>query len=397
MNDIHTTRQVCRPAEKRLEKKIHGIKFCCLHLCKLETCTYISLAAMYGLTAITKILVAGWKHASFLCYSMGACWFLRFLGPKLELPRSSAYSPYLTYLGCRIYLCVYRVSYGRHSSRQTHRLPATHPLALALAGDERFLGVALRHPPPAVARVGGVAIAVRIVVVDVAGGRLKRQRVNSDGVVIDRRLKRQQRRRCYRRTTETATETSSLSADDWNVNRRRRYRRTTETATETSSLSADDWNGNRDVVVIGGRLKRQQRRRRYRRTTETATCQQWWHRYRRTTKTSTDVVVIGGRLKRQRIIPTHGWLKKTRRLMRDSRWHTDSRVTQEDIPTHARRVPCASSSPRLVASSLFVLRPHCPTRRIFRPPGEQVTGLGSIMQTWLRLTNDCTHTHSLWD
>ena len=30
-----------------------------LHLCKLETCTYISLAAMYGLTAIDKLLVAG--------------------------------------------------------------------------------------------------------------------------------------------------------------------------------------------------------------------------------------------------------------------------------------------------------------------------------------------------
>ena len=50
---------------------------------------------IYGLTAITKILVAGWKHASFLCYSMGARWFLRFLGPKLELPSMSAYSPYL--------------------------------------------------------------------------------------------------------------------------------------------------------------------------------------------------------------------------------------------------------------------------------------------------------------
>ena len=322
MNDIHTTRQVCRPAEKRLEKKIHGIKFCCLHLCKLETCTYISLAAMYGLTAITKILVAGWKHASFLCYSMGACWFLRFLGPKLELPRSSAYSPYLTYLGCRIYLCVYRVSYGRHSSRQTHRLPATHPLALALAGDERFLGVALRHPPPAVARVGGVAIAVRIVVVDVAGGRLKRQRVNSDGVVIDRRLKRQQRRRCYRRTTETATETSSLSADDWNVNRdvvviggrlkrqqrRRRYRRTTETATETSSLSADDWN----VIVIGGRLKRQ--------------------------RVNSDGIVIGGRLKRQQTssLSADDWnVNGSYRLTGDSRRHADSCVTQDDIPTHA--------------------------------------------------------------
>ena len=81
--------------KKRLEKKLHDWKQFWLHLCKLETCTYISLAAMYGLTAIDKILVAGWKHASFLCYSMGARWFLRFLGPKLELPRSSAYSPYL--------------------------------------------------------------------------------------------------------------------------------------------------------------------------------------------------------------------------------------------------------------------------------------------------------------
>ena len=50
---------------------------------------------MYGLKAITKILVTGWKHASFLCYSMGARWFLRFLRPKLELPSMSAYSPYL--------------------------------------------------------------------------------------------------------------------------------------------------------------------------------------------------------------------------------------------------------------------------------------------------------------
>ena len=92
---VHATRQVCCPAEKTAGKKLHDWKKCWLHLCKLETCTYISLAAMYGLTAIEKILVAGWKHASFLCYSMGARWFLRFLGPKLELPRSSAYSPYL--------------------------------------------------------------------------------------------------------------------------------------------------------------------------------------------------------------------------------------------------------------------------------------------------------------
>ena len=81
--------------KKRLEKKLHDWKQFVLHLYKLETCTYISLTAMYGLTAIDKILVAGWKHASFLCYSMGERWFLRILGPKLELPRSSAYSPYL--------------------------------------------------------------------------------------------------------------------------------------------------------------------------------------------------------------------------------------------------------------------------------------------------------------
>ena len=81
--------------KKRLEKKLHDWKKIVLHLFKLETCTYISLAAMYGLTAIDKILVAGWKHASFLCYSMGVRRFLRILGPKLELPRSSAYSPYL--------------------------------------------------------------------------------------------------------------------------------------------------------------------------------------------------------------------------------------------------------------------------------------------------------------
>ena len=81
--------------KKLLEKKLHDRKTFWLHLCKLEICTYISLAAIYGLTAITKILVAGWKYARFLCYSMGVRWFLRFLGPKLELPRMSAYSPYL--------------------------------------------------------------------------------------------------------------------------------------------------------------------------------------------------------------------------------------------------------------------------------------------------------------
>ena len=91
--DVYATRQVCRSAEKTAGKKTtRDKKKCWLHLCKLETCTYISLAAIYELRAITKILVAGWKHAGCLCYLMGARWFLRFLGPKLELPSMSAYS-----------------------------------------------------------------------------------------------------------------------------------------------------------------------------------------------------------------------------------------------------------------------------------------------------------------
>ena len=101
MNDVRVW------LKKRLEKKLHYINFVWLHLCKLETCIYISLAAIYGLTAITKILVAGWKYARFLCYSMGAHWFLRILGPKLELPRSSAYSPYLR--------CLWSTLTDRHS------------------------------------------------------------------------------------------------------------------------------------------------------------------------------------------------------------------------------------------------------------------------------------------
>ena len=72
MNDVHATRQVYCPAEKMAGKKTTLQQKKLLHLCKLETCTYISLAAIYGLTAITKLLVAGWKYASFLCYSMGA-------------------------------------------------------------------------------------------------------------------------------------------------------------------------------------------------------------------------------------------------------------------------------------------------------------------------------------
>ena len=87
------------------KKKLHDRINCDVHLCKLETYTYISLATIYGLTAITKILVAGWKHASFLCYSMGVRWFLRILGPKLELPSMSADSPYLRRLWPKAYRC----------------------------------------------------------------------------------------------------------------------------------------------------------------------------------------------------------------------------------------------------------------------------------------------------
>ena len=70
--------------KKRLEKKLHDWKKFVLHLCKLETCIYISLAAMYGLTTIDNILVAGWKHASFLCYSMGALIFT-FSGTQVRI------------------------------------------------------------------------------------------------------------------------------------------------------------------------------------------------------------------------------------------------------------------------------------------------------------------------
>ena len=55
---IHADNLRPRRLQKPLEKKLHDRKICWLHLCKLETCTYISLAAIYGLTAITKMLVA---------------------------------------------------------------------------------------------------------------------------------------------------------------------------------------------------------------------------------------------------------------------------------------------------------------------------------------------------
>ena len=54
------TGQVCRPAEKkRLGKKLSNINKNGIDYCKLKTCTYNSFAAIWGLTAIDKILVAG--------------------------------------------------------------------------------------------------------------------------------------------------------------------------------------------------------------------------------------------------------------------------------------------------------------------------------------------------
>ena len=54
------TGQVFRPAEKkRLGKKPSNINQNGIDYCKLKTCTYISFPAIWGLTAIDKILVAG--------------------------------------------------------------------------------------------------------------------------------------------------------------------------------------------------------------------------------------------------------------------------------------------------------------------------------------------------
>ena len=59
-------------------KKLHNINKNVLDHCKIETCIYISVA-------IDTILVAGQKHASYFQWVRAD-----FLGPKLQLPRSSA-------------------------------------------------------------------------------------------------------------------------------------------------------------------------------------------------------------------------------------------------------------------------------------------------------------------
>ena len=54
------TGQVCCPAEKiRLEKKLSNVNQNGIDYCKLMTCTYNSFTAIWGLTAIDKILIAG--------------------------------------------------------------------------------------------------------------------------------------------------------------------------------------------------------------------------------------------------------------------------------------------------------------------------------------------------
>ena len=54
------TGQVCCPAAKRLGKKLSNLNQNGIDYCKLKTCTvYISFTAIWGLTAIDKISLAG--------------------------------------------------------------------------------------------------------------------------------------------------------------------------------------------------------------------------------------------------------------------------------------------------------------------------------------------------
>ena len=55
------TGQVCRPAEEKngWEKKLSNINQNGIDYCKLESCTYNSFTAIWGLTGIDTILVAG--------------------------------------------------------------------------------------------------------------------------------------------------------------------------------------------------------------------------------------------------------------------------------------------------------------------------------------------------
>ena len=76
------TGQVYRPVKTAGKKtKLSNINQNGIDYCQLNTCNYNSFATIWGLTAIDKILVAGWKHAS--CLSVRRFWC--FLRPKLGL------------------------------------------------------------------------------------------------------------------------------------------------------------------------------------------------------------------------------------------------------------------------------------------------------------------------
>ena len=95
MNDVHTTRQVCRPAEKTAEKKPTRHK-------KMLV-TFMQTKDIYLHFTRSNIWANGnnynfssrVKIGSFPMLFNGRTLILRFLGPTLELPSMSAYSPYL--------------------------------------------------------------------------------------------------------------------------------------------------------------------------------------------------------------------------------------------------------------------------------------------------------------
>ena len=108
---VHATRQVCRPAAKTSGKKTTWQKNLLVTFMQTrDMYLHFTTAAIYGLTAITKMLVAGWKHASFLCYSSGStrdsprCFIFRATGQENRTRFSkSALLKYLFYSNQVIY------------------------------------------------------------------------------------------------------------------------------------------------------------------------------------------------------------------------------------------------------------------------------------------------------
>ena len=112
---VHATRQVCRPAAKTSGKKTTRQKILLvtfmqtrdmhLHFTRSNIwANGIDVLRRLWLTAITKMLVAGWKHASFLCYSSGStrdlprCFIFRATGQENRTRFSkSALLKYLFY------------------------------------------------------------------------------------------------------------------------------------------------------------------------------------------------------------------------------------------------------------------------------------------------------------